>query len=123
MCRDCKRVLCFDVNHTEVFRDKLRSDEGDNLCSMVPAFASLSRSNAPAYYREIGELKGRMAYTTMSCFHYCHPEYFNGNDKKGIGESGDEDTRDDPLSALGLSNASTSSSPLADEPHPSSALW
>ena len=90
---------------------------------MVPAFASLSRSNIPSYYREIEELKGRMAYTTSACFHYCHPEYFNGNDEKGIGESGDEDTHEDPLSALGLSNASTSSSPLADEPHPSSALW
>ena len=106
MCRDCKMILCFDSDRTKLLREKLRSDEGDKIRSMAPEFESLQRGNAPAHYIQMGELKGNMAYTTMSCFHYCHPEYFNGNDDR----KSEAETRDDPLSALVSSN---SRSPLA----------
>eukprot|EP00956_Cyclotella_meneghiniana_P041056 scaffold213103_cov79-Cyclotella_meneghiniana.AAC.1 len=45
-----------------------------------------------------------MAFTTKSCFHYCHPGYFRGNDSIESSETR-EDV--DPLSSLG-SNANNS---------------
>ena len=102
MCRDCKRVLCLDVDRTQVIRDLLKTDKGDKLRKMVPAFAELRRDDAPAYYCQAGKLKGQTVYTTLSCFHYCHPEYFS----RGSDESGD-DTRDDHLSSLCSSHASS----------------
>ena len=107
MCRECKRILCFDVDRTAAIRDILRSDKGDKLRKMVPNFDSIRRGDAPAYYSQVGELKGKKAYTTVSCFQYCHPLYFNGNDKGGRGSDERDDTHDDHLSSLGSSHASS----------------
>eukprot|EP00956_Cyclotella_meneghiniana_P041439 scaffold227404_cov74-Cyclotella_meneghiniana.AAC.1 len=38
MCKDCKRVLCFDENRTKLLRDMLRTDDSDRLCGMAPEF-------------------------------------------------------------------------------------
>ena len=105
MCRDCKSCFCFDIDRTEKLRNMLRTEpEAQRLRSMAPEFESLSRGNAPAYYVEIGRLKNKMAFTTKSCFHYCHPGYFRGNDSIESSETR-EDV--DPLSSLGL-NANNS---------------
>lgn len=106
MCRDCKRVLCFDEDRTAVLREKLKTTAADRLCEMAPEFVGMERGNAPAFHTQVGELKGKMAYTRRSCFHYCHPMFFNGNDK----QDSQAETRDDPLSSYSSANAD---SPLA----------
>jgi hypothetical protein len=47
LCFGCKRPLCFDQDRQEVLRDKLKSDQGDDLRKKYPAFSQLGRNNAP----------------------------------------------------------------------------
>lgn len=83
MCKDCKRVLCFDENRTKLLRDMLRTDDSDRLCGMAPEFKVIRRGDAPAFHTQMGELKGKMAYMRRSCFHYCHLKFFKGKDNRG----------------------------------------
>ena len=109
LCFGCKRPLCFDQDRQKVLRDKLKSDQGDNLRKKYPAFSQLGRNNAPEYFSLVGEIGNKELFTRKSCFHYAHPNYYvevvESENEEYMDE--DEESRDDQLMAVAAGGSSS----------------
>ncbi len=77
LCTGCKRILCVDKDHSKELLSLLQDDsEGPWLRRQCAALADLGRGNVPAYFTEIGKVKGKPVLVGKSCFHLTHPNFF-----------------------------------------------
>ena len=112
MCFGCKQVLCFDRDRSEHIKKLLQSnpDKITKIAASLEPF--ISKRDTPAHWRQCGMIKDHEVYTSMSCFHYAHPDYFNLHETTGEQHSGTGSDDDEQLSSLTGSAASTSSPPF-----------
>lgn len=109
MCFGCKQVLCFDSDRTEHIKSLIENDERYNKMMKLAPELEKCKPHVPAYWRETGTLKDEKVFTAMSCFHYCHSQYFNGPqlNEESSSEEEEEDDFDDYMSSLAETSSSS----------------
>ena len=90
MCFNCKQSLCFNEDRSEEIKELLQTNP-EKIKRVAPALEPfISKRDTPAHWREIGMFGMQEIYTSMSCFHFCHPEYLTLRKTDGS-DSTDED--------------------------------
>jgi hypothetical protein len=99
MCIGCHRILCYETDCQSEIQAMLMDTtpagqaDRDRILKNVPDFADQHRNFAPAHWCNIGEINGQRIYSVMSCFHYCHPDYFLVDDDDDECRDEAEDTQ------------------------------
>jgi hypothetical protein len=104
MCYGCKQTLCFNEDRSEVIKELLKN-ESEKILRIAPSLEQYKRKrDAPAHWRQCGLLRDKEIYTSMSCFHYCHSNYFVlptiSEEEYEEEENDSDDDMDDQLSSI-----------------------